>query len=50
MHRGIKIALLTLAVVLVIALFTLGDVARGYNATGGEIFSLALPLWVIDKF
>lgn len=50
MYRGIKIALLVLSIALVVSLFTLGDIARGYNATGGEIFSLALPLWVIDKF
>ena len=49
MYRGTKIALLVLSVAVVFSIFTLGDVARGYNSTGGEIFSLALPLWIVDK-
>ena len=50
MYRRIKIALLVLSIALVVSIFTLGDVERGYNATGGEILSLAFPLWIIDKF
>ena len=27
--------------------FKVADATRGYNATGGEVFTIALPLWIM---
>ena len=38
--------LLTVSIFLVIFAFELADLTRGYCATGGEVFTIALPLLI----
>ena len=39
--------LLTVSIFLVIFAFELADLTRGYCATGGEVFTIALPLVLV---
>ena len=39
--------LFAFSIVLIAVTFALGDFERGYDALGGEVFTLALPLLVI---
>lgn len=41
------VILMLLSVFMVKNTFILADMERGFNATGGEIFSLLIPAWVI---
>ena len=38
---------LTVSIFVIAAVFALGDLERGYDALGGEVFVLALPFLVI---
>jgi hypothetical protein len=38
---------LTASIFIIAAAFNLGDLERGYDALGGEVFTLALPFLVI---
>ena len=38
---------LTLSIVFVVYCFEYADITRGYEATGGEVFMLALPLTIV---
>ena len=40
--------LLCLSIVIIPVAFILGDAERGYNALGGEAFTLALPFLVLQ--
>ena len=39
--------ILGISVVLVCIAFDYADAVRGYNATGGEVFTIALPLGIV---
>ena len=38
---------LTLAILAVVYCFEYADAVRGYNSIGGEVFTIALPLYVV---
>ena len=40
---------LTLSILAVIMCFEYADSIRGYNATGGEVFMIALPLMLVHS-
>ena len=40
---------LTLSILAVVYCFEYADSARGYNSTGSEVFTIALPLWIVWK-
>ena len=40
---------LTLSILAVVWCFEYADGVRGYNSTGGEVFTIALPLYVVWK-
>ena len=40
---------LILSIVFVIICHIYADNVRGYNSTGGEFFTIALPLWILRK-
>ena len=42
-------AFLTIAILLVVRCFEYADAVRGYNGTGGEVFMIALPLYIVWK-
>ena len=42
-------AILTLSILSVIWCFDYADNWRGYNSTGGEVFTIALPLYIVWK-
>ena len=42
-------AFLTIAILLVVRCFEYADAVRGYNSTGGEVFTIALPLYIVWK-
>ena len=39
--------ILTLSILFVVYCFEHADITRGYEATGGEVFMLALPLTIV---
>ena len=41
--------LFTLSIVLIAWSFEVADAVRGYNATGSEVFMIALPLMLISR-
>lgn len=41
--------ILTLSILAVVWCFEYADATRGYNAIGGEVFTIALPLWIVWK-
>ena len=41
--------ILTLSILAVIWCFDYADNWRGYNSTGGEVFMIALPLYIVWK-
>ena len=41
--------ILTLSILFVMWCFDYADNFRGYNSTGGEVFMIALPLWIVWK-
>ena len=41
--------ILTIAILLVVRCFEYADAVRGYNGTGSEVFTIALPLWIVWK-
>ena len=40
---------LTFSIIATIWCFEYADTVRGYNSTGGEVFLIALPLWIVWK-
>lgn len=40
---------LMLSILLVVWCFNYADSVRGYNALGGEIFTIMLPLWIVTN-
>ena len=40
---------LTIAILLVVRCFEYADAVRGYNGTGSEVFTIALPLYIVWK-
>ena len=43
------VASLILSILLVVWCFDYADSVRGYNALGGEIFTIMLPLWMVTN-
>ena len=41
--------ILTLSILAVVWCFEYADATRGYNSTGGEVFTIALPLYIVWK-
>ncbi len=41
------VVLMILSLIIVHNTFILADMERGFNATGGEVFSIALPMLII---
>ena len=41
--------ILTLSILAVIWCFDYADTVRSYNSIGGEVFMIALPLWIVWK-
>ena len=40
---------LTLAILFVVLCFEYADGFRGFNSSGSEVFTIALPLWIVWK-
>ena len=40
---------LCLAILFTVWCFDYADALRGYSATGGEVFTIALPLYIVQK-
>lgn len=43
------VASLILSILFVFWCFNYADSVRGYNALGGEIFTIMLPLWIVTN-
>lgn len=49
MKKIIFITTFALSIYIVFFCFKMADMERGYNSTGGEVFTAALPLWIVRK-